>query len=179
MPVQNAFDKSKPRGAGTPNLAAGISRAPDSIQGGCGAGKGNVFDIKIHADRGAATIPQLTRMAAPEAQLTRFDVRPTVLRAGERRVAGMRAQEWLAWTTPGAEKYEKTFGFTLETMRAAPGVSAQRRKMQPGRWAVRNEARMGRVALPQTAQAVQVCGSCALEDPDLACCLTRDPIPVC
>jgi hypothetical protein len=57
--------------------------------------------------------------------------------------------------------------------------AAPERKMQPGRWAARNEARMGRVALPQTAQAVQVCGSCALEDPDLACCLTRDPIPVC
>jgi hypothetical protein len=62
------------------------------------AGKGNVFDIQIHGFQGDAAVPLLTRMAAPNSLLARFNVFHTVLRGGERTVAGMRAQEWLGWT---------------------------------------------------------------------------------
>jgi hypothetical protein len=66
-------------------------------------------------------VPLLKRMSGPDSLLTKFDVRHTVLRSGERTLGGMRAQEWLGWTKLGQNADEKTFAFALETLRPAPG----------------------------------------------------------
>jgi hypothetical protein len=82
-------------------------------------GKGNAFGIEIDTYKADESVPLLKRVSGPDSLLTKFDVRHTVLRARERTVAGMRAQEWLGWTKLGEQEDEKTFGFALETMRPA------------------------------------------------------------
>ncbi|WP_394780064.1 T6SS immunity protein Tli4 family protein [Undibacterium sp.] len=48
-----------------------------------------------------------------------FNVAHTVLRKGDITVAGMKAQEWLAWTELGDDKH-KQHAFSLETIRPVP-----------------------------------------------------------
>lgn len=62
---------------------------------------GNTLDIQI--DTYATDDPKglLQRMAGPDSLLCLFHIGHTVLRSGERTVAGMRAQEWLGWTKLG------------------------------------------------------------------------------
>jgi hypothetical protein len=74
-------------------------------------GKGNDFGIEINTDKGGGP-PLLARMSAPDSLLTKFHVRHRVLRARERNVAGMRAQEWLGWANLGEHELRKSFGFT-------------------------------------------------------------------
>ncbi|MFZ6648931.1 T6SS immunity protein Tli4 family protein [Undibacterium sp. TJN25] len=50
-----------------------------------------------------------------------FNVAHTVLRKGELTVAGMKAQEWLAWTELGDDKH-KQHAFSLETIRPVPST---------------------------------------------------------
>jgi hypothetical protein len=66
----------------------------------------------------------LQRVAGPGSLLRKFDVRESVLRKGERKVAGMRAQEWLASVKLGHDRDEKQLGFNLETMRPKPSPVA-------------------------------------------------------
>jgi hypothetical protein len=63
----------------------------------------------------------LQRVSGPDSLLKKFDARNKVLREGELKVAGMRAQEWLSWVKLGEHRDKKQFGFALETMRPAPG----------------------------------------------------------
>lgn len=83
-------------------------------------GQGAEFDIDVDTYTPDERVSLLARMSGPDSLLKVFDVSHTVHRTGERTVAGMRAQEWLgsAQTTDDAD--EKTFQFTLETMRPAP-----------------------------------------------------------
>lgn len=78
---------------------------------------GNTFDIKIDTFATEDSRTLLQRMRGPDSLLSLFHIGHTVLRSGERAVAGMRAQEWLGWTNLGENGDEKTFKFVLETMR--------------------------------------------------------------
>jgi hypothetical protein len=82
-------------------------------------GKGNDFGIETSTHKSGGP-PLLARMSSPDSLLTRFHVRHRILRARERNVAGMRAQEWLGWANLGAHEPGKAFGFALETMPATP-----------------------------------------------------------
>lgn len=85
---------------------------------------GSAFALQIETYTPDASVPLLKRVSGSDSLLAKFDVRHTVLRARERTVAGMRAQEWLGWTKLGEQGDQKTFGFTLETMRATAAKSA-------------------------------------------------------
>ena len=78
---------------------------------------GNTLKINISTFKTNSADTLLLRMAGPGSLLDLFHVGHTVLRAGERTVAGMRAQEWLGWTNLGRGGDEKTFKFVSETMR--------------------------------------------------------------
>jgi hypothetical protein len=62
----------------------------------------------------------LQRGEGPDSLLTTFKVSNTVLRKGETKVAGMRAQEWLGWFPPSREDGGKEYKLVLETMRPTP-----------------------------------------------------------
>jgi hypothetical protein len=83
-------------------------------------GKGNNFGIDINTYTSGGE-PLLSRVSGPGSLLSIFHIGHVVLRARERRVAGMHAQEWLAWTNLGRRGNEKTFKFALETMPRTPG----------------------------------------------------------
>lgn len=87
---------------------------------------GNTFDIKIDTFGTNASRLLLERMAGPDSLLSLFHIGHTVLRARERTVAGMRAQEWLGWTNLGENRNEKTFKFVLETIRPTGGRATPR-----------------------------------------------------
>jgi hypothetical protein len=63
----------------------------------------------------------LQRVSGGDSLLTRMGVHPKVLRKGELQVAGMNAQEWLAWIQPEEDSARKQYSFALETRRPAPG----------------------------------------------------------
>ena len=67
----------------------------------------------------------LKRVGGPDSLLKKFQANNKVMREGEIKVAGMRAQEWLSWVKLGREGDKKQYGFALETMRPVPG------EMQP------------------------------------------------
>jgi hypothetical protein len=83
-----------------------------------------VPDIVFSADVNTYVVePQeslLQRLDGPNSLLKKFDVRESVLRKGERKVANMRAQEWLASVKLGENRDQKQLGFNLETMRPNP-----------------------------------------------------------
>lgn len=79
---------------------------------------GNRFEFKIDSFTTQDPKSLLQRMAGPDSLLSLFHIGHTVLRSGERKVAGMRAQEWLGWTNFDAGNDEKTFKFKMETIRA-------------------------------------------------------------
>lgn len=70
--------------------------------------------------------PLLVRMSGPNSLLSIFNVNHSVLRAGERYVMGMRAQEWLGWAKVTDEQDVKALQFNLETMRPTPGKNSPR-----------------------------------------------------
>lgn len=85
-------------------------------------GMGNTLDIAIDTFRANdPAAPLLKRVSGPDSLLNIFHIRTSVLRSGERTVAGMRAQEWLGWTNMGQDGDVKTFKFTMETMRPTGG----------------------------------------------------------
>jgi hypothetical protein len=84
-------------------------------------GKGDTFDIAIDNYISNGDGGLLSRMKGPDSLLTKFKVPHTVLRAGERTMAGMRAHEWLGWANLGEQEVAKTFKFALDTMPAALG----------------------------------------------------------
>jgi hypothetical protein len=61
----------------------------------------------------------LSRVSGKNSLLRVFNVDHRVLRSGERKVGGMRAQEWLGSAKVGEERV--ALFFSLETMRPAPG----------------------------------------------------------
>jgi hypothetical protein len=83
-----------------------------------------VPDIVFSADVNTYVVePQeslLQRLDGPNSLLKKFDVRESVLRKGERKVANMRAQEWLASVKLGENRDQKQLGFNLETIRPNP-----------------------------------------------------------
>lgn len=83
-------------------------------------GQGAEFDVDVDTYTSDERVTLLARMSGPDSLLKVFDVSHAVLRAGERTVAGMRAQEWLgsAQTTEDADAIK--LQFTLETMRSMP-----------------------------------------------------------
>lgn len=78
---------------------------------------GNTFDLEIDSFNTEDPRNLLQRMAGPDSLLRIFHIGHTVLRSGERTVAGMRAYEWLGWTNLGQDGDKKTFKFVLETTR--------------------------------------------------------------
>jgi hypothetical protein len=66
----------------------------------------------------------LQRVGGPNSLLKKFQMKESVLRKGELKVAGMRAQEWGAFVMLGEEGNDKQLGFTLETMRPVPSSSS-------------------------------------------------------
>lgn len=89
-------------------------------------GAGADFDIDIDTYARDTSDTLLQRMSGPSSLLSIFDVRHSVLRSGERKAAGMRAQEWLGWAKVTEEQDVKTLKFTLETMRPKPAKAAPR-----------------------------------------------------
>lgn len=89
-----------------------------------GAGADFDIDIDTYAQDSRDTL--LQRMSGPSSLLSIFDVRHSVLRSGERTVAGMRAQEWLGWAKVTEAQDVKTLKFTLETIRPKPAKAAPR-----------------------------------------------------
>jgi hypothetical protein len=85
--------------------------------------KGDTFSAYIDSYKADPEVPLLERVNGPDSLLSKFSVNHTVLRAGQRSVANMRAQEWLAWAKLGQQGDEKTFAFSLETVRPKPGKS--------------------------------------------------------
>jgi hypothetical protein len=79
-------------------------------------GKGDDFRVEMSTYVGDKDVPLLSRVSSPDSLLTKFKIHHKVLRAKERSVAGMRAQEWLAWAKLDEQGDQKTFGFALETM---------------------------------------------------------------
>lgn len=75
-------------------------------------------DVDTYAVDEGTTL--LERMSRPDSLLAVFDVRHRVLRAQERLVAGMQAQEWLGWARLSDDSDERTLKFALETMRPKP-----------------------------------------------------------
>jgi Tle cognate immunity protein 4 C-terminal domain len=98
-------------------------------------GKGNDFGIEINTYQSGLAEPLLSRMSEPNSLLTIFDVKHKVLRARERIVAGMRAQEWLARANLEEQRDAKTFKFALETMpqpeKNSPGITLSFDSAQP------------------------------------------------
>jgi hypothetical protein len=80
--------------------------------------------LELDIDTYAANSPPalLVRMSGPGSLMNTFDARPTVLRSGERTVAGMKAQEWLGRVKTGDE--DDSYVFAMETMRSNPGKNA-------------------------------------------------------
>lgn len=85
---------------------------------------GNRFEFKIDSFTTQDPKSLLERMAGPDSLLSLFHIGHTVLRSGERKVAGMRAQEWLGWTNFDAGDNEKSFKFKMETIRAVGNRAA-------------------------------------------------------
>jgi hypothetical protein len=86
--------------------------------------KGASYSIDINTYASDAETPLLKRMSGPDSLLTVFNVDHKVLRARERTVAGMQAQEWLGWAKVTDEPEEKTLKFALDSMRAKPSRAA-------------------------------------------------------
>jgi hypothetical protein len=84
-------------------------------------GKGANFEIDVNTYTLDDEKPLLKRMSGPDSLLTVFNVNHTVLRARERTVAGMRAQEWLGSAIISDKPGAKTLKFSLDTMREKPG----------------------------------------------------------
>jgi hypothetical protein len=83
--------------------------------------KGQRFDVDVDANAPAEEKTLLERMSGSGSLLNIFNVRPTVLRARERTIAGMRAQEWLGWAKLSEEKDAKTLKFALDTLPSGQG----------------------------------------------------------
>ena len=99
-------------------------------------GLGSQFDINVDTYAPDDHVPLLVRMSRPDSLLKIFDVRHTVLRARERTVAGMRAQEWLGAAQTSEDQGSTALQFTLETMRpipskATPGINLTFETAQP------------------------------------------------
>lgn len=82
---------------------------------------GTHISIDIDTYKPNEGITLLDRMSGPDSLLSKYSVQHSVLRKGERRVAGMRAQEWLGWADLSEGAEPKAFKFALETMRSSPG----------------------------------------------------------
>ncbi len=85
-----------------------------------------VITIEVDSYSRNDPVTLLDRMSGPNSLLSIFDARSDVLRKGELKVAGMRAQEWLGSVKLGENRTRKQFGFALETMRASPSQAAPR-----------------------------------------------------
>jgi hypothetical protein len=81
--------------------------------------RGLILELDLDTYAKDAKVPLLARMSGPDSLMTKFDVRPNILRSGERSVAGMKAQEWLGWVETGDK--QETYIFAVETMRPVPG----------------------------------------------------------
>jgi len=82
---------------------------------------GNHLGIMIDTFSPAEDAGLLSRVQGPNSLLTIFSVDHTVLRARELTVAGMRAQEWLAWANLSDQDDIRTHKFELQTIRPQPG----------------------------------------------------------
>jgi hypothetical protein len=81
---------------------------------------GLVIGVDVDTYAPEESMPLLARVSRDSSVLQEFKVRTEILRARERSVAGMRADEWLGVGYLGAEE-ERRFKFMLETKRKTPG----------------------------------------------------------
>jgi hypothetical protein len=84
--------------------------------------RGVTLELDLDTYAKDAKAPLLARASGPDSLLAKFDIKPTVLRSGERVVAGMKAQEWLGRIRTG--EIQDTYSFAIETMREVPGRGA-------------------------------------------------------
>lgn len=70
----------------------------------------------------------LQRVEGPNSLLKKFDVRESVLRKGELKVAGMRAQEWLASMKLGEDRDQKQLAFDHSITHISTWTSERHRK---------------------------------------------------
>lgn len=82
---------------------------------------GLVIGVKIDTYARDESLPLLGRISRDSSILRELKVRTEVLRARERSVAGMSADEWLGIGLLGREGDEPTIKFMLETKRKKPG----------------------------------------------------------
>jgi hypothetical protein len=87
---------------------------------------GQSFEVDIDTYAPEEDVPLLKRMSGPNSLLNLFQVDHTVLRARERTVAGMHAQEWLGWAKTREGENAKQLKFALDTMRERPTKSTPR-----------------------------------------------------
>jgi len=116
----SAIDQGKVKGFCLGDLTIGGDYISESGDYGWSDDAGNTIGLGIDTFRKDSSKPLLQRTTGPDSLLNVFHIGHSVLRSGERTVAGMRTQEWLGWTKVGTEGDKKTFGFTMETMRPVP-----------------------------------------------------------
>lgn len=117
----SAIDQGQVKGFCLGNLTIQGDYISETGDYGWSDDAGNTIDLGIDTFRSDSSKPLLQRTTGPDSLLNVFHIGHSVLRSGERTVAGMRAQEWLGWTNVGTDGDKKTFGFTMETMRPVPG----------------------------------------------------------
>jgi len=84
---------------------------------------GLVLEIDIDTFSRDDSVPLLSRISRDSSVLQDLQIRTEVLRAGERKVAGMSADEWLGVGYLGNNASERGLKFMLETKRKNPGKS--------------------------------------------------------
>lgn len=77
------------------------------------------LDIDTYAPDESVSL--LSRMSNDDSLLKKFKTRHDILRAGERIVAGMQAEEWLGVGYLGKDDDRRMLKFALETKRKSPG----------------------------------------------------------
>jgi hypothetical protein len=85
-----------------------------------------IFSVDVNTYEKDDKESLLQRLGGPNSLFKKFGIKESVLRKGERNVAGMRAQEWASVIRPGEKGSEQDLSFLLETMRPVPSAAAPR-----------------------------------------------------
>ncbi|QOY93697.1 hypothetical protein IM543_19475 [Massilia sp. UMI-21] len=103
-------------------LSAELSQ--ESANFGFRDNSGLSLEVNIDTYARDDALPLLARMSRDRSVLRDLKIRTEVLRARERSIAGMSADEWLGIGYLGRGEDERTFKFMLETKRKSPGKTA-------------------------------------------------------
>ncbi|GJI93264.1 MULTISPECIES: T6SS immunity protein Tli4 family protein [Duganella] len=89
-----------------------------------------VFSVDVNTYEKDDKESLLQRLGGPNSLFKKFGIKESVLRKGEKNVAGMRAQEWASVIRPGEKGSEQDLSFLLETMRPVPSATTPRIHME-------------------------------------------------